>query len=47
MFVFLINSFNTPFYINKANLLIENIKYHIGNTGIQAEYIVVCGGMSL
>jgi hypothetical protein len=44
MFVFLINSFNTPFYINKANLLIENIKYHIRNTGIQAEYIVVCGG---
>lgn len=44
MLVFLINSFNSPFYINKQKLLIENIKIHIRNTEIQTEYIVVRGG---
>lgn len=44
MFVFLINSFNTPFYMNKCDSLIQNIQNHIANTEILAEYIVVRGG---
>ena len=44
MLVIFINSFNLPFYINKTNLLIENIKKKIIHSEIQVEYIVVAGG---
>mgnify|MGYP000474346394 CR=1 FL=1 len=43
-FVFLINSFNSQFYIQKTSLLLENIRNHITTTEIPVEYIVVCGG---
>ena len=44
MLVFLINSFNTQFYKNKAESMIKDISYRIASTQIQAEYIVVFGG---